>query len=316
MADSNYMASVLADLKKAQDAARKPYIPKEGEGYIKNDTYTTMKQKHIPEGNYEFRIMPRVDGKNPGMYLVQKHAFLKSTSERQGERGAYDANQYDYVLGSVTNPEMTYLDPIIVYWKEFEKRKRAEFEAFPSFLKLALKDLRGTTYFDVPVLIKAEHEADTFMIGDKEITTWHLTKPSKTNILGKIFQMQNADIFGRQGPPDEDGVRSWDGVFGILNDFRNPETGETADSLGKTGQWLTLMVTRTKGTWPVFGVKSTGKMGALSQELIDKYMHEDNYPDLYQHNKFFKKDNATVANMFRESMLYKELNTRTGWKAP
>ena len=312
MSVDNYFEQVQSSLAEAQAQTRRPYVPKEGS---RNETFTSLRQNKIPEGTYDFRILPAVEGKNPGMYLVHRHGILQKAVQRSGSKGSFWACNYDYVLGSTTNPEMTALTPIINYWKEFEVRHQADFKLFPEYVKMGLKELRGSTYFDVPCLFKAEQECITYEVDGNPRNSWQITKPSKNNVVGKIFQMASRSIYGEPGPPDEDGIRRWSGVLGLFEDGRNEATNETIDSLGDRGAWIQLIVQRkTASGFPEYSVKSTQRgIGPLSQDLIDKFMSEENYPDVYAHNKWMRKSNAEIIAIFRESFLYKELNRLTGW---
>ena len=179
--------AVQSQLNQATDLNKKIWPKKEREvnedgepkeKWVKNDTFTTLKQSQIPNGTFEFRLLPPVEGKNPGLYLVQMHKIMmkREVATKDGAEIQYPV--YEKVLGNVTNREMTVLDPVIKALNKLEQEKKADFDLLPKHLLDAVKAFKGEVYFEVPCLFKATHVNRPFKgSGGKDVDWWHLEKP-------------------------------------------------------------------------------------------------------------------------------------------
>lgn len=294
------------DLDRAREGTKKVYPDKENDGstWVKNDTFTTMRQTHIPNGNFEFRILPAVEGKNPGMYVVQKHKILESIGQKQDGSGQTFYNNIQ-VLGSVTNPEMTVIDDLVRELIHIEKTRPEDWALLSDDTKQIIANFKGETFIEVPCIFKADHVNAPFRIGTKMIDSYNLVKPSsKDSYVGKVFQMKSRSIYGAR-MKDDDGkwTDEYDGIIGIKKEWGN------IDSLGEEGRWLKLSVEGKGGKgFPKYTVSPTTKVGALPDSLM-YFMDEENYPNLYKKNDYFKKSNDEVLNMIRKSELLKILET-------
>ena len=308
---------VQAMLKAAQEPTKKVYVQKDMGP--RNETFVKLKLKDIPANSWDFRLLPPVEGKNEGMYLVNTIPIY--IGQKQGATGKY--NTYEHVLGSVSNPDCTFFDKVNAFWRTFERTQNDKYLLLPEHLQLALKKLRGENYFDVPCLFRAKQSIEEYTYNDRQYKAYRLEEPSEDNadISGKVFQMNNADIYGREiyitdkasGKKVPSGKFS--GVLGLLQKFR--KNGESVDSLGPNGSWLTLTVERPekgKSGWPTFMVEKAADQGPLDQELVDKYMSEENYPNVPNLSKYMRKTSQEAEDMFRNSALYKELCLATDWR--
>jgi len=308
---------VLASLKAAQAPTQKVYAQKE-QG-PRNETFTKQLLKDIPANSWDFRLLPPVEGKNEGMFLV--NTIPVYIGQKQGTTGKY--NTYEKVLGSVSNPDCTFFDKVNAFWRNFERTRNDDYMLLPEHLQIALKKLRGENYFDVPCLFRAKQSVEDYEYNGRQYKSYRLMEPSEddSDIVGKIFQMSNADIYGRETftVDSASGKRiptgKYDGVIGLLQKFR--KGGESVDSLGPRGNWLTLTVQRpeknAKG-WPTFQVSVSPDGGPLAPELVDKYMSEENYPNVPNLSKWMRKTNEEAEAIFRNSALYKELCVLTDWR--
>ena len=308
---------VQAMLKAAQEPTKKVYVQKDYGP--RNETFTKLKLKDIPANSWDFRLLPPVEGKNEGMFLVNTIPIY--IGQKQGTAGKY--NTYDHVLGSVSNPDCTFFDKVNAFWRNFERTQNDKYLLFPEHIQIALKKLRGDNYFDVPCLFRAKQSVEEYEYNGRQYKGYRLTEPSEDNadISGKVFQMSNADIYGRETfvVDSASGKRvptgKFDGVLGILQKFR--KNGESVDSLGPRGAWLTLTVQRPERgakRWPTFSVSVSPDTGPLDKELVDKYMSEENYPNVPNLSKYMRKTNEEAEAIFRNSALYKELSALTDWR--
>lgn len=307
---------VQAALAAAQAPTKKVYA----QTYApRNETFAKLKLKDIPANSWDFRMLPPVEGKNEGMHLVNTIPVYKG--QQKSALGSF--NTYDYVMGSVSNPDCTFFDKVNAFWRSFERNQNDKYLGLPEHLQLALKKLRGENYFDVPCLFRAKQTVEEYEYNGRQYKGYKLTTPSEDNadVIGKIFQMSNADIYGRETfiVDHVSGKRvptgKFDGILGILTKFR--KGGESVDSLGHRGAWLTLTVQRPeKGSrgWPTFAVSVSPDTGALDANLVDKYMSEENYPDVPNLSKWMMKTNEEAQDMFVNSALYKELCAVTDWR--
>ncbi len=285
-----------AQMDQAREASKKVYPERENsDGWVKNDTFTSMRQAHVPNGVFEFRILPPFDGRNPGMYVVQKHKILESYGTK-ADGTKYPS--YVQVLGSVTNPDVTVVDSIIKELIHIERTQPAKWAELTDETKEIIKAFKGETYIEVPCIFRAQHENRPFKIGTKSIDSYFLTKADKNNYIGKVFQMKSASIYG-QRLKNDDGTWSeeYNGVMGAQLEWGD------IDSLGADGRWLKLKVAGKGGKgFPSYSVETTKDAGPLPDSLMH-FMSEENYPNLYKKNDYFKKSNDEILNLLKNSKL-------------
>lgn len=292
-----------AKMDKAREATKKVYPERENDGgWVKNDTFTTLRQAHIPNSVLEFRILPEYPGRNPGMFVVQKHKILESYGTRP------DGTQYPnyiQVLGSVTNPEMTLVDAIISDLVKIERTQPAKWAEIDQGVKDLIKAFKGETHIEVPCIFRAEHENRPFKIGNKSIDSWYITKANKNNYIGKIFQMRSPTIYGSRMKDDSTGkwTDEYDGIMGIKNEWGD------IDSLGPEGLWLKLTTAGKGGKgFPSYKVDVTKDRGPLADSLAH-FMDPENYPDLYKKNEYYKKSNDDVLGILKGSKFLEILDS-------
>ncbi len=297
-----------AKMDKAREATKKVYPERENnDGWVKNDTFTTLRQAHIPNSVLEFRILPDYPGRNPGMFVVQKHKILESYGTRP------DGSQYPnyvQVLGNVTNPEMTIIDSIIADLVRLERTQNAKWKELDQGVLDLIKAFKGETHIEVPCIFRAQHENRPFKIGNKSIDSWYITKADKNNYIGKIFQMRSPTIYGSRMKDELTGqwTDNYDGIMGIKNEWGD------IDSLGEDGLWLKLTTAgktppgKTQKGFPSYKVDVTKDRGPLPDSLAH-FMDPENYPDLYKKNEYYKKSNDDVLGILKGSKFVEVLES-------
>jgi hypothetical protein len=319
------LEAVQNQLNKSAQLSRPPRDPNAESTFVKNDTFTTLKQSQIPNGVYEARLLPANPPKNPGLYYVQKHKILSKvvdgTDPRTGAPTQFPT--YDTVLGSATNPGMTFLEPIVQFWNNWKRNNEDEYKSLPRFMQMAIDNLKGETYLDLPMLWKIDQVNDPFPGSNGKSVDWFkVTGASKKTVVGKNFQMKSKSLIGgkiwegdkgSRKPMMRDGKEQYDGLLGLIQDYRDPETGESIDSLTE-GVWLVITVSG-KPAWEQtrYSIKAAPKQTPLAPELIEKYMAEENYPDVVARNQYYAKTNEEVELLFRDSYIYRELKALANW---